>query len=152
MRKFKHLAGYFLRDYPAADEISALRKKIVPTNINYYYDKSDDTDTPKDSYCTKFHGERVCLQFWRPMQADDVINYAVNTKSYNAQLMKVRKDQQLAKEETISASVPTGLRLMAYMAGGSWPDDLLLLTGVHELQGCGDRPEHVLAAIAWVRA
>ncbi|MCI0466432.1 MAG: hypothetical protein L0Y57_05425 [Beijerinckiaceae bacterium] len=129
-------------DYPAVDEIMSLRKKLVPENLNYYYSVGGTCESyAEDFLCTRFLNDIVEMKFWRPMQAEDVINYVENTTSYNTQLMKIRKDVEAAKGDIMQADVPNDLKLMAHVAPDSWPDDLLILTGQYATVSCGDSPD-----------
>jgi len=71
-------------DYPAADEIAALRKKAIPDGLNYYY--------AIDSWFCQDHSDFVCkkagktsfeMLFWKSMRADDVINYPERSRLYS---------------------------------------------------------------------
>src|SRR5262245_19839916 len=139
VRKYRRiLSGAYFIDYPAVDEIAALRKNMLPDNLNYYYSSGGNCiNDPSNIVCAKFQDNDVEMDFWRPMRAADVTNYAANIASYNAQLMKIRKDREAAKYDIMRAEVPRYLQLMAHMAGDNWPDDLVILTGSGNTRTCG---------------
>ena len=123
-------------DYPAVEEIAALRKKQLPANLSYYYTPgSCQNNAP---FCAKFRDDDIQMKFWRPVQAADVRNYAANVTAYNAQLMQVRKDKKQARQDMMRAPVPRYLQLMAHVAGDTWPGDLVTLTASYYSVGCGD--------------
>ena len=138
-------------DYPAADEIAALRKKAIPDGLNYYYSI--------DSWFCQDRGDFVCkkigktsfeMMFWRSMRADDVTNYSKNVRAYNSQLMQVRKDRAAAKADSFSAdNFPKYFSLMKYLAGESWPEDLMIMTGYHRTYGCGDLGRDLPGLSGW---
>lgn len=138
-------------DYPAADEIAALRKKTIPDGLNYYYSI--------DSWFCQDHSDFVCkkigktsfeMVFWRSMRADDVTNYSRNVRAYNSQLMQVRKDRAAAKADSFSAdNFPKYFSLMKYLAGESWPEDLMIMTGQHETVACGDTGRDLPGLSGW---
>jgi hypothetical protein len=141
VRKYRHilLSGDSSGDYPAVDEITTLRKKILPNNLNYYYSSGGNCANDTSNFvCAKFHGNDVEMNFWRPMRLADVTNYAANIESYNTQLMKIRKDRVAAKSDIMRGGTPRYLQLMAHVAGEAWPDDLVILAGSRETQTCGD--------------
>lgn len=127
-------------DYPAADEIAALRKKQIPANLNYYYSVGENfcADT-KNFVCKAIDKDKLAeMLFWRAMQPDDIVNYARNAKAYNAQLMQVRKNRAAAKNDLISANLDFKYyALMKQIGGDTWPEDLVIMTGRHQADACG---------------
>jgi hypothetical protein len=128
-------------DYPAADEIAALRKKQIPANLNYYYWVNDSffcADT-KNLVCKAIDKDHFAeMVFWRSMQPDDIANYAGKAKAYNAQLMQVRKNRAAAKNDLISANLDFKYyALMKQIGGDYWPEDLVIMTGRHQMDACG---------------
>jgi hypothetical protein len=127
-------------DFPATDEIAALRKKQIPNNLNYYYSVGSGycADT-KNFVCKAIDKDNLAeMLFWRGMQADDIANYAKNAKAYNAQLLQVRKNRADAKYSFVPANLEFKyLTLMKQIAGDNWPEDLVVMIGRHMMNGCG---------------
>jgi hypothetical protein len=153
VKKLRTLLGLYgpkVTDYPANDEIAALRKKTIPANLNYYFkinkplDKDDqptcDTD---DVVCVEDGRNTLIMKFWRPMTIADIDNFAANAKAYNTRLLQVRKDKAYAKYDYLTADNTGELKLVKFMAGSSLPDDFMPLTSSFQLVKCGtsdDRP------------
>ncbi len=125
--------------YPAADEISALRKKTIPDSLNYFYAiNSPFCADGKDFVCKKLGQTPVEMVFWRSMGPDDITKYADNARAYNAQLVKIRKDATSVKFDRFATEIKSNyFNLMKYLAGDSWPDDLMIMTGQHQTDSCG---------------
>jgi hypothetical protein len=127
-------------DYPAADEIAALRKKQIPANLNYYYSVGETICIDaKNFVCKAIDKDNFAeMLFWRPMRPDDIANYARNAKAYNSQLMQVRKNRATAKADLVSTNLDFKYyALMKQIGGENWPEDLVIMTGRHQTDACG---------------
>ena len=131
MKKFKHIEVYKNElEYPAAEEIASLRRKILPGNLSYLYESS--SCDPGVGDCVKYGEETLMLRVWRPMDASDVAQYAERAAAYNTDVVKTRKG--CGKDCAIGASPAKSLQLLARAAGPNWPNDLVILTGRHTVQ------------------
>ena len=125
-------------DYPAADEIAALRKKTISANLNYYY-SIDASFCRNDIVCKKVGQTPVEMVFWKPLLAGDVANFSKNVRAYNSQLMQVRKDLVAAKQDRMSEDrFPDYFSLIKHLGSESWPDDLMIMSGQYQTASCGD--------------
>jgi hypothetical protein len=152
-KKVKHLYGVLegAPDYPAADEIAALRKKTIPANLNYYY-SIDSLYCPgrNDIVCKKMDKTPVEMVFWKSVLADDIANFSRNVRAYNSQLMQVRKDLAAAKQDRMSAdSLPNYFSLVKYLGSQSWPDDLMIVTGQYQSVGCASSERDLPGLGGW---
>jgi hypothetical protein len=121
-------------NYPAATEITELRKKTVPAGVNYFYSVSctgEDEPPAGEQLCKKPDNARITMSFWRPLRPADVADYAKNLRAYNALLKEVKKTPW-------PASIPRNLKLAQYLAGAEWPEDFLFLVGSVKTEACGD--------------
>ncbi len=137
-KKVRTLQGlYGPRDpsiYPAATEIAALRAKTIPDGVSYFYSVrcEGENDPPAgENLCKQADKARVTMNFWRPMGAADVKDYAKNLRAFNGLLKQAKKDPW-------SGAVPSGLKLAQYLAGEQWPEDFLFLIGNEKADACGD--------------
>jgi hypothetical protein len=144
LTKFKHLQSVLSGSlYPAIDEIDALRKKVVPDNLSYYY--QDNYCIPGVGDCRKYNNSTFIPNFWRPLKEIDVSNYASRAKAFNAYILGARKtcaakDRELCGQ-VIEVKPPQFLDLMAHVAGEHWPDDFVIINGsrtVQKKQGSDD--------------
>lgn len=144
LKKFRHTDPYAgFGAYPAADEITELLKKHIPKNLTYGF-STISCDPKSDTFCLKMHKDAIELVFWRSLNAADIENYAYNTGNYNTNLMKIRKNAKLAKEDSIATEPPNSLKALQYIAGKDWPEDFVVMTGDYTPQAqesCGDGPK-----------
>jgi hypothetical protein len=131
--------------YPAIAEITALRKKILPSNLSYYYSFSfSDLDCDQSQFgftCKKVGDDGLIMTPWRYVTEDDAKNFAANAKAYNAELLRVRKDKAEAKTEFFRTDYPSD-PLHKFISGGSIPSDFSILMGSYQTVGCGvDDPD-----------
>jgi hypothetical protein len=129
-------------DYPAITEMTALKKRTIPPNLNYFYSfEGADTDCEKlDFTCKKFGSDNVRFSTWRYMTADDAKNYAASVLAYNNLLLQVRKNKKDAKEDFIRPEEWEGgyYDLVSYLSNGQWPKDFLLMIGNYVVEdSCG---------------
>jgi hypothetical protein len=148
-------------NYPAITEITALQAKTIPSNLSYYYafagtakdlaaNGSDDCDKA-DITCKKFGDNVYEMTFWRPLAAGDIENFSANAKAYNAQLLKVRKNQTNIKIDMIGPDDPFSNydRLEKFISGGALPDDFSFLLGTYQAgPACGDADADDLPGLA----
>jgi hypothetical protein len=125
--------------YPAVNEIAALRSKSIPDNLKYYYTFSVSDCVKGDFTCKKFGDDTIAFTVWRSMTADDVRNYASNVKTYNNQLLQLRKNKKDAKDDFLQ---PDGLdtgyyKLASYLSNGQWPADFIPIIGIYQAEDCG---------------
>src|SRR5262249_43585133 len=61
--------------YPAMEEIDALRRKIIPPGLKYFYaiDCFDDRSNVDTGVCQKYNSKPE-MHFWRNMRPDDIAN------------------------------------------------------------------------------
>jgi hypothetical protein len=123
--------------FPTVNEIQSLKTGVIPNQLNAYYAAAQCGDGDGDKDCEKLRDENYLLSFWRPMTAEDVANYAANVKSYNDRLLKALKTRNPRDADTIPLAAPSYLKLLAFMAAGNWPGDLVILRGARRYQaGC----------------
>jgi hypothetical protein len=156
VKKLRTLLGFYGQKaipYPANDEIAALRKKIIPANLNYYYEVSEAptdgdpaTCDKEDIACIQDGRNTATMRFWRPLTIADIDNFAANAKAYNAQLLQARKNKATARDDYVTADQMGQLKLAKFMANGSLPDDFLLMTSLYSVAACGI--EHDLPGLA----
>jgi len=122
--------------YPAVEEIDALRRKTIPPGLRYFYnvacrDTVEDADAAP--VCKDHDPAEATLLFWRSMTADDIANYARRMTTYNRRF--VTKGGQ-----PNPVAVPRELRLANHLAGGTWPEDFMIMTGtIDKDYACGDQ-------------
>jgi hypothetical protein len=120
--------------YPAFEEITALRRKIIPPALNFYYAPLC-TGSDNTGKCTKFDLTAApTIQFWRGMRAADVAEYARNRRDYNGLLRRLGKFH--ATPENTREVAPNELRLVQLLAGSDWPEDFIVMTGSYYTDGC----------------
>lgn len=124
-------------DYPAIAEITALRQKTIPNNLNFYYQSTAIDCDQGEITCRKFGDGNVTMAPWRYMTADDDKNFNANAKAYNAQLLKVRKDKSEAKSEFFQTNSMADDALEKFIANGAMPQDFSILEGRFQPVGCG---------------
>lgn len=149
LKKLRTLLGFGSpqhTNYPANDEITSLRKKIIPVNLSYYYSilESLPTDDPSceksNIVCAKFGRDILTMKFWRYLTLADIDSFAANAKVYNSRLLQIRKDKAAAKYDYITTSIFDGseLKLAKFLANGSLPEDFLPMIGDYLEASCGD--------------
>jgi hypothetical protein len=106
--------------YPNLPDIELLLKRQIPTGMKFYYTrKCDDVSCPEDS---KFQ-----MHFWRPVRSIDVADYRKNLIAFNRSL-KFSRDLSMHSE--FIDDTERYLKLIKYMAGDLWPDDVLTMKGI----------------------
>lgn len=149
LKKLRTLLGFGSpqhTNYPANDEISSLRKKIIPANLSYYYSilESLPTDDPSceksNIVCAKFGRDILTMKFWRYLTLADIDSFAANAKVYNSRLLQIRKDKAAAKYDYITTSIfdASELKLAKFLANGALPEDFLPMIGDYLEASCGD--------------
>ena len=116
--------------YPAIEDGDALRAKIIPRGMKYFYSvacSDDNTDTSRPT-CNNIDSNLTRIKFWRSMGESDVTDYSRRMRSYNARYMP--QDFKLPLE------IPPALQLVSYLADGRWPDDFVILVGSGFDDGC----------------
>ena len=117
-------SSYF---YPAVDEAVQANARKIPRGMKYYYDIAcKDDDAASGSVCR--NPLATTQYFWRSMRADDVTSYSERTRAWNKKFGSI--DDQGPFE------VPNALKLVNYLAGTSWPEDFVILTGTANQDGC----------------
>ena len=117
-------SSYF---YPAVDEAVRANARKIPRGMKYYYDIAcKDDDAASGSVCR--NPLATTQYFWRSMRADDVTSYSERTRAWNKKFGSI--DDQGPFE------VPNALKLVNYLAGTSWPEDFVILTGTANQDGC----------------
>jgi hypothetical protein len=116
--------------YPAIEELDALRKKIIPPGLSYFYavDCLDENANSSRGSCTKYDSKQTTMYFWRIMRPDDVANYARRVGVYNRRF----------KPESFYAlklAVPSQLKLAKHVAEDQWPDDFMIMQGSYDAHG-----------------
>jgi hypothetical protein len=118
--------------YPAMDEITALQKRDIPAGMKYFYsvyckDEEIIWRNKIPSACKTFDPQQAPMVFWRGMTAADVTNYSRRISAYN---------RQYASKKRTDIIVPRELLLAYHLAGNTWPEDFMLLTGTAQTDGC----------------
>ena len=128
-------------DYPAVDEIAALRRGIIPPGLRFYYGvwcNDEDGDAPEGgARCAEPEPASVQMRFWRAMRAEDLQLYAQRVGAYNRLLSQFKAELRAARgadapwtdgpiEQT---ALPRVLQLYRFVAGEAWPADFLHLVG-----------------------
>jgi hypothetical protein len=120
--------------YPAAAELKALKGKVLPKDLKYYYSVRCDNETDwNKAVCSKYDRSSVRMIFWRNMREDDITNYRANLAAYNAFIKNPR-------DRSSGGSVPTDLRLAMHLADGKLPNDFIFLIGERHPAACGELP------------
>jgi hypothetical protein len=145
LRTLLGLDGPNNTNYPANDEIAALRKKVIPANLSYYYSSSEPADNDdqgcdkQDIVCAKFGKSTLTMRFWRHLTLNDIDNFTANTKVYNTRLLQVRKDKSAAKDDYITSDAfeASEFKLAKFLANGTLPEDFLPMLGDYQVGSCG---------------
>jgi len=119
-------------NYPAIEEIDALKRKTIPSGLKYFYSVvCHDNETIEgrrtSSLCNRYDPQDVTMIFWRSMNQGDVTNYSRRMTAYNRRFAP--------KDHPDSVAIPRELRLANHLAGNNWPDDFMIMTGTAE-GGC----------------
>jgi hypothetical protein len=127
------------QDYPAAEEIAALRKKTIPSQLKFFYGITcldDDDNRPDKKTCKDYDKANVSMIFWRPLRPEDLANYSKNIKDYNSQLTRFKAELRSSGKRSTTTDdpwsdrgLPRDLKLFQFLAGDAWPDDFVYLTG-----------------------
>jgi hypothetical protein len=122
-----------LRPYPAAEELDGLQKKTIVPALKYFYEVEckDGGTTPGSTdktSCAKYDPKPLSMRFWRSIRADDLKNFPSRITAYNKRFA--------ARGDSFPSLVPQELQLAGHLAGDNWPDDLVLLIGTADKDGC----------------
>jgi len=115
--------------YPAMEEIDALRRKIIPPGLKYFYaiDCFDDRSNVDTGVCQKYNSKPE-MHFWRNMRPDDIANYVRRVADYN------RRYKPDGWYDLIGV-VPPALKLATHVTGNQWPEDFMIIEGTYEGHG-----------------
>jgi hypothetical protein len=132
-------------DFPDPEEIQSLQAKRIPPGMHFYYTVSkcldDFENRPSGDFeCHQYDLEDFGMTFWRPMTAADADNFRTNLAAYNRLLDagRGRKKNGSGIPQTAAAASERYLKLIRRVAGDSWPDDFVILSGILLVNECGD--------------
>lgn len=128
-------------DYPAADEIAALRRGMIPPGLRFFYEvwcNDEDGDAPEGgARCADMDPGSAQMRFWRGMREEDLQLHAQRVQAYNRLLSQFRAELRasrggeapLTAEPIGRSALPRALQLYRYVAGEAWPEDFVFLVG-----------------------
>lgn len=128
-------------DYPAADEIAALRRGMIPPGLRFFYSvwcNDEDADAPEGgARCADMEPGSAQMQFWRGMRAEDLQLFAQRVQAYNRLLSQFKAELRASRggdapptaEPIERSALPRELQLYRFVAGEAWPDDFVHLVG-----------------------
>jgi hypothetical protein len=124
-------------DYPAIDEMDALKKKKIPSGLQYFYSvacKNDEKNSTGGitSICKNYDPKETTMLFWRSMKADDLTKYSRRLIAYNRRYAPGADSKNIV--------IPRELRLANHLAGETWPEDFMIITGTPNEGGCALGP------------
>lgn len=107
-------------DYPAVAEMNALKQKLIPHNMKFYY-ACRSTEGGDDS-CTKDDSEDVVMTFWREAAQADFSQYAHNLREFNKQIKM--KDNKLLRAQRMR-----DFKLFEFLSQQGLPQNFFVLEG-----------------------
>jgi hypothetical protein len=132
--------GLFAGNYPAVNEIAALRKKTIPEGLKFKYSAVCRDDRPPngsvDVECADFDLSTVSTTFWRPFRRADADDYGKNVTAFNRALgqftteLRSRNPNLIVDQSPLPATgLSNKLKFFQSLTGNNWPDDFLIVYG-----------------------
>lgn len=136
-------------EYPAVDEIAALRRGLIPPELRFFYGvwcNDEDGDAPEGgARCADVEPNSIAMRLWRGMRAADLQRHAERVRTYNRLLSQFKAELRAARgadapwtdEPMARTELPRALQLYRFVAGEAWPEDFVYLVGANTTL-CGD--------------